>query len=329
MHHSQPKYQPLYESVRLYPQVSDESCHFFIVQGEPTMTKAEQIRQQIDSFPILPATVSRIMEVTANPESSAHDLVQAILPDQSLCVTVLKLANSVLFGRPHRIDSLKPAIIVLGFNEVQSIALIKAMSNSFRELNLLDTAAVEQYWEHSYLTAMAAQHIAQHLRLPPCSFFMAGLIHDIGKLVMLLTFDDEYAPEQWMSHLSTEERLAAEQQSFAFSHAAVGGLLLRQWNFPDNLLAAVEYHHLPAEAPNERIFAQIVQLADLFSFLCIKGAADQDDKVIARLEALLPDLISHWRSMGMGWDNAQCIDWYNWLCQNREQSSSIKEIFLD
>jgi HD-like signal output (HDOD) protein len=294
-----------------------------------TETKAEQIRQQIDSFPILPATVSRIMEVTASPESSANDLVQAILPDQSLCVTVLKLANSVLFGRPQRIDSLKPAIIVLGFNEVQSIALIKAMSNSFRELNLLDTTAVEQFWEHSYLTAMVAQHIAQYLRFSPCSFFMAGLIHDIGKLVMLLTFGDEYAPEQWMTHFSSEERLADEQQSFAFNHAAVGGLLLKQWNFPDNLLAAVEYHHLPAEAPAAQIFAQIVQLADLLSSLCIAGESDQDETVIAKLQLFLPDLIAHWRSIGMDWDNEDCIDWYSWLCTNRDQSSSIKEIFLD
>jgi HD-like signal output (HDOD) protein len=294
-----------------------------------TETKAEQIRQQIDTFPILPATVSRIMQVTTNPESSANDLVQAILPDQSLCVSILKLANSVLFGRPQRVDSLKSAIVVLGFNEVQSIALVKTVSNSFRELNLSDTTAVEQFWEHSYLAAMAAQHIAQHLRFLPSSFFMAGLIHDIGKLVMLLTFGEEYAPEQWMTPFSSEERLTSEQHSFAFNHAAVGGMLLRQWNFPNNLLAAVEYHHLPAQAPNEQVFAQIIQLADLLSFLCIEGKTDPDNTVIARLQLFLPDLITHWNSINLGWNNGDCIDWYTWLCNCREQSSSIKEIFLD
>ena len=292
-------------------------------------TKAEKLRQQIDSFPILPATVSRIMQVTASPESSADDLMQAILPDQSLCVTVLKLANSVLFGRPQRIDSLTTAIIVLGFNEVQSIALIKAMNNSFRELNLVTTAPVERFWEHSFLTAMAAQHVAKHLRLASSTFFMAGLIHDIGKLVMLLTFEDEYAPEQWMTAFSTEERLVMEQQLFAFSHASLGGQLLRQWNFPENLLSAVEYHHTPlkAGAPLEQFLAQVIQLADLLSYLCIESDADEDRDVIDGLQIFLPDLPTRWRSMGMAWKDEHFTGWYRWLCKSREQSRAVREIF--
>ena len=153
--------------------------------------KAELIREQMDAFPILPVTVVRIMEVTSNPESSANDLMQALLPDQSLCVTVLKLANSVLFGRPQRVDSLTTAIMVLGFKEVQSIALIKAIVNSFRELQMNNAAALEQFWVHSFHAAMAAKYIAHDLRFSPNTFFMAGLIHDIGKLVMLLTFGAE------------------------------------------------------------------------------------------------------------------------------------------
>ncbi len=291
--------------------------------------KEEQIRQQIDSFPILPATVSRIMHVTASPESSADDLMQAILPDQSLCVTILKLANSVLFGRPQRIDSLVAAIMVLGFNEIQSIAMIKAMNNSFKELNLVSTAPVEQFWEHSFLTAMAAQHVAQHLRLASGTFFMAGLIHDIGKLVLLLTFENEYAPEQWMTSFSTQERLATEHLLFAFDHASLGGQLLRQWNFPDNLLSAVEHHHVPtnAKAPLEQFLALVVQLADLLSYFCIEGEAAKDSEVINGLHASLPDLTTCWRSMGLAWKDEHLTDWYNWLCKSREQSRSIREIF--
>ncbi len=292
-------------------------------------TKAEQIRQQIDSFPVLPATVSRIMHVTANPESSANDLVQAILPDQSLCFTILKLANSVLFGRPQRIDSLPAAIMVLGFDEIQSIALVKAMNNSFRELNLVTTAPVEQFWEHSFLTAMVAQHVAQHLRLTSGTPFMAGLMHDIGKLVMLLTFEDEYAPEQWMTSFSTEERLAIEQHLFAFNHASLGGQLLRQWNFPNNLLSALEHHHVPAKAQShhERSLAHVVQLADLLSHFCIESDANEDNNVIDELPKFLPDLTSCWRNTGMSWNDEHFTDWYRWLCKSREQSHAIMEIF--
>ena len=292
-------------------------------------TKSEQIRQQIDAFPILPATVSKVMHVTANPESSADDLVQAILPDQSLCFTILKLANSVLFGRPQRIDSLPAAIMVLGFNEIQSIALVKAMNNSFRELNLVTTAPVEQFWEHAFLTGMAAQHIAQQLRQASGTLFLAGLMHDIGKLVMLLTFEDEYAPEQWMSPFSIEERLAIEQHLFAFNHASLGGQLLRQWNFPNSLLSAVEHHHVPAKAqtPLEQSWAHIVQLADLLSHFCIESDANEDADVIDGLQKNLPELTSCWRSTGMTWNDEHFTDWYRWLCKSREQSHAIMEIF--
>ena len=85
------------------------------------------MQRQMDSFPVLPVTVAQILRDTGAPESSAADLMAALLPDQSLCATVLKLANSALFGRPRRVDSLQAAIMVLGFNRVQSIALVKAM----------------------------------------------------------------------------------------------------------------------------------------------------------------------------------------------------------
>lgn len=292
-------------------------------------TKAEQIRQQIDAFPILPATVSRIMHVTSSPESSADDLVQAMLPDQSLCFTVLKLANSVLYGRPQRIDSLPAAIMVLGFNEIQSIALIKAMNNSFKELNLITSAPVEQFWEHSFLTAMAAQHIAQHLRLASGSFFMAGLLHDIGKLVLLLIFEEEYPPEQWMAYFSTEERLSIEQNLFDHNHASIGGQLLRQWNFPINLLSAVEHHHQPAnaKAPLEQFLANVVQLADLLSHFCIESEANRENNVTDGLQIFLPNLITCWRGMGMAWNDEHFTNWYRWLCDSREQSQAIMEIF--
>lgn len=288
--------------------------------------KAELIREQMDALPILPSTVVRIMEVTSNPESSANDLMQALLPDQSLCVTVLKLANSVLFGRPQRVDSLTTAIMVLGFKEVQSIALIKAIVNSFRELQMNNSAALEQFWEHSFLAAMAAKYIAYDLRFSPNTFFMAGLIHDIGKLVMLLTFGAEYDPALWLAPFSTRERLQAEQAQFGFHHATVGGQLLQQWHFPANLLAAVEHHHQPALAPVEQQCAQVVELADLLSFFCLRPD-DGTSPLLHRVEQLLPDLVLRWRSSGLGWDTAFLNRWFAQLCESQEQTRSLSSLF--
>lgn len=289
--------------------------------------KAELIRQHMDAFPILPVTVVRIMEVTSNPESSANDLMQALLPDQSLCMTVLKLANSVLFGRPQRVDSLITAIMVLGFKEVQSIALIKAVVNSFRDLPLNNKSILEQFWNHSFVTATAAKYIAHDLRFSPNSFFMAGLIHDIGKLVMLLTFGAEYDPTDWMVPYSTSDRLDAEQAHFGFNHAAVGGMLLQQWHFPANLLAAVAYHHRPAEAPTEQQCAQVIELADLLAFLCT-GPDDDTSPLLHRVERFLPDLVLRWRRSGLGWETHVLDRWFGQLRESHDQNSSLKSIFV-
>lgn len=88
-----------------------------------TITRLELIKQHIDSLPVLPTTVTRLMKLTRDPESSAKDIMETILPDQSLCFTILKIANSAFLGRPKKVDSIQTAVAVLGFNEVQNIAL--------------------------------------------------------------------------------------------------------------------------------------------------------------------------------------------------------------
>ena len=196
------------------------------------------MQRQMDSFPVLPVTVAQILRVTGDPESSAADLMAALLPDQSLCATVLKLANSALFGRPRRVDSLQAAIMVLGFNRVQSIALVKTMLNTFSDLGSGSTAEVERFWEHAFLSAMAANHMARDLGLGLGASFMAGLLHDLGKLVLLQTFGDDYLAGRWLNRCTGEGDLAAERLAFGFDHATVGGRLLGQWQFPDTLVAA-------------------------------------------------------------------------------------------
>ena len=87
--------------------------------------------KQIDSLPSLPATVSRVLAVTADPESCGDDLVNAILPDQAMCAAILKIANSAFFGIPREVATMDKAVNVLGFNEVHNIVLGKAVFNNF------------------------------------------------------------------------------------------------------------------------------------------------------------------------------------------------------
>lgn len=280
------------------------------------------MQRQMDSFPVLPVTVAQILRVTGDPESSAADLMAALLPDQSLCATVLKLANSALFGRPRRVDSLQAAIMVLGFNRVQSIALVKAMLNTFSDLGSGSAPEVERFWEHAFLAAMAANHMARDLGLGLGASFMAGLLHDLGKLVLLQTFGDDYLAGRWLNRCTGEGDLAAERLAFGFDHAAVGGRLLGQWQFPRNLVAAAAGHHLPDQADPDPLLVQVVQLADLMAHRC------QDE----HFGALVPhrdaaaEVPPGWRETGVPAHDEQFRLWYDWLRDNRERSVEVRDL---
>ena len=292
-----------------------------------TTTRHELIKQHIDSFPVLPVTVTRLINVTNDPESSAEDVMKAILPDQSLCLTVLKIANSVLFGRPQKVDSIKMAVAILGFNEVQRIAMTKALINSFSKLDKKHKPFIDKIWTHSFVCGMAARVIARDLHIAPDIAFMGGLIHDIGKLIMLETFSDDYAAEDWMTRFSNEEILHDELGMFSFTHDLVGGQLLSKWLFPENLIAAVSNHHNPGAAASEKELAHVIQLADLLSFYCCNQESLEDNDILAVIHNSLPNMKAQWQDLGLPVTNDAMTGWFNWLLDNHDQGSDLKEAF--
>ncbi len=290
-------------------------------------SKSELIKQYIDSFPVLPMTVTRLMKVTNDPGCSVKDVVDTIHSDQSLCLTILKIANSVLFGRPQKVDSLRMAVVILGFNEVQRIALTKALINSFSKLARQHKPFVDRFWTHSFACGMAARIIAQDLHIVPEIAFMGGLIHDIGKLIMLETFAEDYGPERWMAGLSNEQTLYDELQMYSFTHDMLGGQLLKKWYFPENLITAVAYHHRPEDAVKEKKFAHVIQLADLLSFYCCNRELMEDDDILAVVHTSLPDVQLHWADFGRSLEDDAIAGWFHRLVNNHEQGSALNEAF--
>lgn len=289
-------------------------------------TRHELIKQHIDTFPVLPVTVMRLLTITSNPASSAQDVIDVILTDQSLCLTVLKISNSVLFGRPHKVDSIDTAVSVLGFDEVQRIALAKALINSFSKVARQHKASIDKFWEHSFVCGMVARLMAQDLNISSDIAFMGGLIHDIGKLIMLETFADDYALD-WMVTFSSKQLRDDELHTFSFTHDRVGGHLLRKWLFPKNLIAAVEAHHSPDTAITERDMAAVIQLADFLTHYCCNRGSMEKDDLITAMNNSLPDIQSAWQSCGLPWASDAVSGWFNWLVNNYDQGCTLKEAF--
>jgi putative nucleotidyltransferase with HDIG domain len=290
--------------------------------------RSEQIIQHIDSFPVLPLTVTRLIEAAGDPGCSIKDIVEILHSDQSLSLTVLKIANSALFGRPQKAASIKMAVVILGFDEVQRIALTKALINSFSKLAKRHRPFINGFWQHAFACGITARAIAPKLSINPDIALIGGLLHDIGKLIMLDTFADDYALDRWMTTFSTAESRQEELRMFSFSHDQVGGRLLKKWLFPENLVTAVSCHHCPEEAAQGSGFAYIIQMADLLAFYCCNPEALAAEDIVTAIHGLLPGIRGQWRSLGVPLPDAAITGWFQWLVQNHEQGRTLKESFL-
>ena len=288
--------------------------------------KEQLLWDKIDAFPVLPTTINNVLAVTSDPEASANDLLQAILPDQSMCVAILKIANSALFGQPKKVSSIERAIMVLGFNEVQSIVLGKAVVGSFAEIKSEHQESVNQFWEHSFMCALAAKTIAENVGLPAGDFFISGLIHDIGKLVMLLSFQEDYVPEEWIVAFSSREKSIDENMIFSVEHGAVGSRLLKKWNFPENLLAAIEHHHEPFKAAKRRGYPLIIQLADFYAHVCANPEMKGEQSLEEVTNLFLPDLKAQWATCKLPWQEVVMESWFAWLKIEYDHGSSVMNI---
>jgi HD-like signal output (HDOD) protein len=289
-------------------------------------THSVSIDKQIEALPPLPVTVSKVMEVTSNPESSANDLIKAILPDQSMCVAILKIANSVLYGRPKQVSSLETAVTVLGFNEIQSIVLAKAAVTTFKPISMAYGKEINPFWDHAFICGLAARIIGEHINQPSGQFFIAGLLHDIGKLAMLLAFGDKYEISKWLNGFSTTAKLKEEYQTFAITHDIVGGRILQHWHFPNNLVTALSYHHAPQHSSKLTGFPLVIQLADFLSYMYLQSETPDEKTLKTALHDNLPGFEEQWRNQNLPWGDITLESWFAWLKIDGEHGSGILDI---
>ncbi|OGR17507.1 MAG: hypothetical protein A2X81_20115 [Desulfobacterales bacterium GWB2_56_26] len=292
----------------------------------PTPSTPVPIEKQIESLPPLPVTVAEVLAVVNNPDSSANDLVKAILPDQSMCLAILKIANSALYGHQKQVSSLEAAVMVLGFNEVQNIVLAKATVQTIKPALRAWEEELKPFWDHSFTCGLAARIIGESINLPSGPFFVAGLFHDIGKLAMLLGLGEKYEIAKYFQGLTTAKMLKAEKETFSFSHDQIGSRLFQRWQFPDNLIAALHYHHSPEKAPKMSGYALVIQLADFLSHMYAWPESPDEQTLKTCLKTSMPDFETQWRKMNLPWEEITLESWFAWLKVDRGNGSAVLDI---
>jgi HD-like signal output (HDOD) protein len=212
----------------------------------------------------LPDIYYKIMDLLESRHCSAHHLAEVVSKDSSLAARLLRLVNSPLYGFSTRVDTVSRAIALLGLDKLttlaQGIAVIRAFDSISSEL--LD---MEKFWKHSIACGVYARLLAsQQAELSEERFFVAGLLHDIGRLVLIKTWPEHFAGALRSSLKEKVPLHQAEKQVFGLDHAALGGMLCAQWRFPPGLGAMIQSHHAPG-ASDHAFEASVVHMADIMA----------------------------------------------------------------
>jgi len=227
---------------------------------------------RISRLPTLPTVLGQIMEALADENTSALELGRHIAADQSLSATLLRQVNSAFYGFYRRVTTVKDAVVILGFRDVQNLVLA---ASAFRVFP--DSASAydrNQLWRHSLATAMAAERIAKRLSLPADgSYFSAGLLHDIGKVALDSVYPDNFQEAVRRAVSGPLPLYEVEPQVFGMDHAEVGGALAEHWNLPPVLTEAIRKHHIPDQAMLSPELAHVTALANHLAYEASLGEA--------------------------------------------------------
>jgi len=226
-----------------------------------SLTPIELVKRSI-KISSLPEVYFKINDVLNDPQSSFADIAEVIGNDVSLSARLMKIVNSAFYGYPAKIDTIEHAVSIIGTWQLRDLALSTTILSSFKGVPEKHIS-MNSFWRHSITCGIAARLIAiQNTDPNPERHFLGGVLHDIGRLILL-----ENLPQQGktiMERFAKEniELYQLEREVLGFDHSDIGEALLGHWNLPDNLKEVIAYHHNPNEAPNFSYEASIIHLAD-------------------------------------------------------------------
>jgi HD-like signal output (HDOD) protein len=214
-------------------------------------------------IPTIPAVLAPLLRYLQQPmdQLDVHKVTDMIAGDKSLAAQCLQMANSPLYGRWQKVDSLRGAIVGLGFQRVSDIAMSCSVLNLVPKDKGMDPVVI---WEHALGCALVCRHFARKIAYPdPGKAYLAGLLHDIGIIVNLWILPKEFQAAFQLAQAEGIPLHEAEQQVLGFTHCDSGRLLAEHWQLSPDLTEVVALHHTPAESLNHAGLVALVELSDL------------------------------------------------------------------
>jgi HD-like signal output (HDOD) protein len=226
----------------------------------PLLERIKDLKQ----IPTIPAVLAPLLRYLEQPveDLDVQKVTDMIAQDKALAAQCLQMANSPLYGRYQKVDSLRTAILGLGFHRVSDIAMTCGVLNlTPKNSNGIDPVV---FWEHSLGCALVCRHIARTLSYPdPGKAYLAGLLHDLGIIVNLWSLPKQFRAAFERAHTERIPLHEAEQAILGFTHCESGRLLAENWDLSPDLRAVVSLHHSDYQSDEHAGLIAVVELSDV------------------------------------------------------------------
>lgn len=251
----------------------------------PLCEKLNDILDQAKKLHPLPASVHRLLRVLDNDDATVTEVAKLFALDQALTVQILQAANAAAMGYTSNCSSVHDAVMRLGFSQAKIVVLSSFAKNSLSQQLKGYKLGAGALWEHSVATAQYARQISKVVGYKdPDEAYVAGLLHDVGKLLLDQYVLDDYHKIIKMMKENNISVWQAEETMFGIDHARLGGLVAKQWGLPKILVEAIQHHHLPSFAWQHKELSAIVNIANSFT--------PKDTTSMAGLDGRLPNPIA-------------------------------------
>jgi len=242
--------------------------------------KIKQILQGVDMLPALPGVVSQVLELTSNPDFSTQDLVRVVSLDPGVTANVLRRANSAYFGLGRKVGTLDQALLRIGVQSLIDITLSSGVVPMFDKYLAGYQAEPSQLWRHCLGSALVARRLAQLKACPaPAEVYTTALLHDVGKIILRNFLAEELAVIGDLVVNKNWPPPDAEREVLGVDHAMLGGLAAKRWNLNQSIQAGILFHHRPQKAGGNRLYPNLVALANHLVILCGLGCGFDERKL--------------------------------------------------
>lgn len=248
-------------------------------------------------LPPFPAIATKLLRLFASEDTEVRDVVGLIRADPAFSSELLRVANSPIYGLRSQVSSLHHAVVILGFDRLRSFAMTISMRNFLRTAMRIDV--LRRVWRHSLACALVAEDVASlywknNDRTVRDRAYTAGLLHDLGRLALLVKYPQEYANLLAVVSENPFDMLETEHDLFDIDHCEAGGWLARSWTFPSEIADVAVGHHEPIDKSQNDILNLVRTAVLLTDWLGFDVTPMLPVRTVMEIETMLPESVRPW-----------------------------------